>query len=183
MLRCLSSLSDRPNGNVRENPYNPYSFPEAPISVWDWGLWVQCEFYSPARTSAGKKFVARGFVPWVHNAFALRKRGDFLARKALRAPVMNSAGLQLPQNKNWPAVMGVVADDCQHGRARHLPSQHGRARLLPSRYTHGSAGASPSRNRTPRRIPEIRDWTRGRAAFPGDLSRGRMTVMSGCRFQ
>ena len=48
---------------------------------------------------------------------------------------------------------GVVADDCQLGRARLLPSHC-------TAETHGSAGASPSRNCTSLRSTEIRDCTR-----------------------
>ena len=38
--------------------------------------------------------VAHGLVPWVHSAFALRKRRPYRSAETLRAPEVNSGGLK-----------------------------------------------------------------------------------------
>ena len=73
---CRTAFSGRPEENnaMRSGPNGPTQ----PLPV----------------ASQAVDLVAHGLAPWVHSAFALRKRGEFPSAKALRAPEVNSGGLK-----------------------------------------------------------------------------------------
>ena len=87
------------------------------------------------------------------NTFKTLQLNPSLTFRVVIAPNAASKTVNSGMISSDAGLAGVVADDCELGRARFPPSHC-------TAETHGSAGASPSRNCTSLRSNEIRDCTR-----------------------